>query len=338
MKSIKFGNKKVLQIISNDMKNVIKNEIKGSSGMELTTRYYNFLNEKNVHLLKNNEYKVCINTFGHKYLLFLTKYNNKNYCIFINKKREDMIHIRFRFCDELFNNTLFDGELIKNNDNDWVYAITDIILYKDKYVLKNMILDERQKLLKTILDKEYIKDNILDFCLIDLKEYFDLKYLDDIYKRYINSVPYKCSGIYFQHNEDYKKGFMYIFPEFRTNDKLIVATDGKEKEIEKNIEKHKESDLEPDKKYPFNFQIKKTDLPDIYQLFYYNNKNNLINYGYAGIPNMETSKSLVNIFAEKGEDAEVVVNCEYSEKFNKWVTKKITNKDIGNVGKIVKNI
>ena len=53
---------------------------------------------------------------------------------------------------------------------------------------------------------------------------------------------------------------------------------------------------------------------------------------------METSKSLVNIFEEKGEDAEVVVNCEYSEKFNKWVTKKITNKDIGNVGKIVKNI
>ncbi len=350
MKSIKFGNKKVLQIVSNDMKNVIKNKIKASSGMEITIRYYNFLNEKNMHLLKNNEYKVCINTFGHKYLLFLTKYNNKNYCIFINKKREDMIHIRFRFSDELFSNTLFDGELIKNNDNDWIYAISDIISYKNNCVIKNKSLNERQELLQEILNKEYIKDNILDFCIIDLKEYFELKYLDDIYKRYIESVPYKCSGIYFQHYTDYKKGFMYIFPEFRTNtDSNILSNNNTNNSLNtisnintNNTITNKSKELiclEPNKKYPFNFQIKQTDLPDIYQL-YYNNNAKLINYGYAGVPDMVTSKLLLHIFdtmcSNNNEEVKVVVVCEYSEKFNKWVPKKITNKDVGDVYKYKK--
>ncbi len=332
MKSIKFGNKKALQIVSNDIKTHIKSGIKESSNMEITTRYYNFLNEKNMHLLKNDEYKVCVNTFGHKYLLFLTKYNNKNYCIFINKKREDMIYVKFRFSDELFSNTLFDGELIKNEKNDWVYAITDVIAYKNECVLKNKTLEERQKLLKNILDNEHVYDEMIDFCVMDQKEYFDLKYLEDIYKKYIESITYKCSGVYFQHSSNYRKGFMYIFPEFRTTEKTqeqsttdttITTTENKSS-----------INIEPNKKYPFNFQIKQTDLPDIYQLFYLN-KSKLISHGYAGIPDMETSKLLANVFDAMGgsDDVKVVVTCEYSEKFSKWTPQKITNNAVGDVVK-----
>ena len=72
MKPTTFGNKKALQIISNDIKNNIKTDIKKLSQLELNTRYYNFLNEKNMHILKEGDYKVSINTYGHKYFLFLT--------------------------------------------------------------------------------------------------------------------------------------------------------------------------------------------------------------------------------------------------------------------------
>ena len=34
-----------------------------------------------------------------------------------------------------FNNTLFDGELIKNNEDNWVYVITDIISYNNEFVI-----------------------------------------------------------------------------------------------------------------------------------------------------------------------------------------------------------
>ena len=42
-------------------------------------------------------------------------------------------------------------------------------------------------------------------------------------------------------------------------------------------------------------------------------KDKLISHGYAGIPNMETSKLLLNVFDSMGDDdnISVVVSCEY---------------------------
>ena len=48
MKSIKFGNKKALQVVSNEMIETIKQNIYKISNMNINTRYYNFLNEKNI--------------------------------------------------------------------------------------------------------------------------------------------------------------------------------------------------------------------------------------------------------------------------------------------------
>lgn len=382
MKSIKFGNKKALQIVSNEIKHDIKDKIKSICNMEIDTKYYNFLNEKNVHTLNSNDYKVCVNTFGHKYFLFMTIYDNKKYSIFINKKKEDMIYIRFRFDDDIFNNTLFDGELIKNNEGNWVYVITDILSYNNEFVLNSKTLEQRLELINEIYENKYAKDEIMNYCKIDIKEYFDLKYLQDIKERYIDSVPYKCSGLYFQHTSEYKRGFMYILPEFRSNDTNNGASNGvsngvsssasssannstnnsasssannggnNKKQItqrsanigKNNIQKSVSSSIvkiEPnnattdnsstimsgviDKKKLYNFKIEMTDLPDIYKL--YSDKNSVLTFNdYAGVSNMETSKLLLDAF-EKSDN--VIVLCEYSEKFNKWVPLKITNDKVG---------
>ena len=359
MKSITFGKKQVLQIVSNDIKNDIKQKIKDICNMEITTRYYNFLNEKNLHILNNDDYKVCINTFGHKYLLFVTKYKNKNYSIFINKKRGDMIYIRFRFDEEIFNSTLFDGELIKNNEDNWVYVISDIISYNNEFVLKTKTLDERLELLDNIYNNKYVKDEIMNYCKIDIKKYFKLKYLSDIKERYIDSIPYKCSGLYFQNISEYKKGFMYIFPEFRSNDNnnnnnnknnnnnnntrsaniknKIVNNNQNYNIISSTLNTSNITPLnanEPNKKQLYNFKIEKTDLPDIYKL-YYDNNGEIKYLDYAGVSNIETSKLLSETFEKMGEDVDVVMTCEYLDNFNKWIPKKITNDKIGCV---IKNI
>ena len=362
MKPIKFGNKNVLQIVSNSVKSEIKNSVRSAANMEITTRSYNFLNEKNLHNLNDTDYKVCVNTFGHKYLLFLTKYHNKNYCVFINKKREDMIHVRFRFSEELFNNTLFDGELIKNNDNKYVYTITDIFSYKNECVIEDKSLEERLDILQNIIHKKYKKDDLMNFCLLDVKEYFELKYLKDIYERYIPSIPYRCSGIFLQHLENHRKSYMYIFPEFRTqnnqqnNNQQNNKNQNKEvnkkvnKEVNKEISKDVNKELEEktsnynelkknndnddddnifDKNKSYNFQIKETELPDIYKLFYLN-KEKSICLGYAGIPDLDTSKLLADVFDQMGnnDSVRIVVSCEYSQNFDKWIPKNITNNEI----------
>ena len=60
---------------------------------------------------------------GNPYFLLLTKINGINQCIFIDKKiKKNHEHPRmiiniFYFDDEVFEGTLFDGEIIKDFNN-----------------------------------------------------------------------------------------------------------------------------------------------------------------------------------------------------------------------------
>lgn len=313
MKSIKFGNKNVLQLVAIDKINAIKESIKSSIGMEISSKYYSFLNEKNVHILKDGNYSVCVNTFGHKYLLYLTQSNNQRSNIFINRKREDMIFVRFNFDEDLYENTLMDGELIKNNKNEWIYVITDILLYKNENVLNNKKLTERQNILHNIIENKFAPDVATDVCKMEIKKYFGLEYLVDIKERYIKELGYKCSGIFIQDEDDYRKSFMYIYTEFRTNDTKVEN----KVNIKTNVKKY-----EPNKDRVFNFLVSKVpDLPDIYELYFYDGSE-IVKYGYAGVPDKETSFLLSNIF-ENREEEKIKMECEYSKRFDKWIPKKI---------------
>ena len=102
MKSTYFCNKKSLQIITPSIKNDIKNLINDIGSFNLTSKYYTFLNKKNVNNLKESSFLVSLSTFGKKFILFITKYNNKKYCIFINKKNDTMTVIQLKFIDDIF--------------------------------------------------------------------------------------------------------------------------------------------------------------------------------------------------------------------------------------------
>ena len=119
MNSTYFSNKKSLQIVSPQIKNDIKTQISNIGSFNLTSKYYTFLNKKNVNNLKESNFLVTLSTFGKKFILFITKYNTKKYCIFINKKNESMIVTQLKFIDDIFSGTLFDGELIKNENDKW---------------------------------------------------------------------------------------------------------------------------------------------------------------------------------------------------------------------------
>ena len=84
MKSTYFSNKKSLEIISPQIKNDIKSLIVKIGSFNLTSKYYTFLNKKNVNNLKDNLFQVSLSTFGKKFILFVTIYNTKKYCIFID--------------------------------------------------------------------------------------------------------------------------------------------------------------------------------------------------------------------------------------------------------------
>lgn len=104
------------------------------------------------------------------FLLFLTIYNNKKYCIFINKETEQFIYVRFCFKDHLFSDTLFEGKLIKN-----IFYINDILLHQKNIIKK----EEKEEILNNIMEKEYNYDPILNVC----KLFFNRIQEENIYKK-----------------------------------------------------------------------------------------------------------------------------------------------------------
>ena len=40
------------------------------------------------------------------------------------------VTVNYRFDDAIFNDTLFEGELLKNNNDEWIFIIINLHLFK----------------------------------------------------------------------------------------------------------------------------------------------------------------------------------------------------------------
>ena len=240
MKSTYFSNKKSLEIISPQIKNDIKSLIVKIGSFNLTSKYYTFLNKKNVNNLKDNLFQVSLSTFGKKFILFVTIYNTKKYCIFINKKNDAMTVTQLKFSDDIFNGTLFDGELVKNDNGKWIYLINDIAYYKGENIITKSF-SERQNIIDNILKDDHDNDvnNLNQTFYISKKMYFNYNYIKDLVEKYMDCLNYKCAGLYFKNINNFSDNYLFIFPECRSDSKILnngVTIDNKKINIlEKDI-------------------------------------------------------------------------------------------------------
>ena len=62
------------------------------------------------------------------------------------------------------------------------------------------------------------------------------------------------------------------------------------------------------------FQLQKTDQPDVYKLFEGDSE-----IGIASVSTMKTSKMLKRAFTDVNLNEKKVFQCEFSERFKKWV-------------------
>ena len=327
MKSTYFSNKKSLQIVSNKIREDIKTLINSIGSFNLTSKYYTFLNKKNVNNLKESDFQVSLSTFGKKFILFITKYNTKKYCIFINKKNDSMTVTQLKFTDDIFLGTLFDGELVKNSNDKWIFLINDIAYYKGVNIVTRSFT-ERQSIIDNILLNEH-DNNYRDTdesLYISKKYYFDYKYIKDLVENYMNCLNYKCSGLYFKSINNFSDNYLFIYPECRSDSKILnngVTVDNNFKKMETYSVSHENSVFheECDKDNLFddveiiktNFQnknysnvklekttckflINPTSMPDIYELYCKSNNSNE-KYSYASVPDIETSDFLKNILS-----------------------------------------
>ena len=369
-----FNKNNSLSITSNDTKNDIKTLINSIGSFSLTSKYYTFLNKKNVNNLKNNNFLVSVSTFGKKFVLFIKKYNNKKYCIFINKKNDTMTITQLKFVDDIFNGTLFDGELVKNSNNEWIYLINDIAYYKGENLITKSFY-ERRKIIDFILLNEQDNESDNKKLYISKKEYFEYNKINDLVDNYIDNLSYKCSGLYFKSITNFSDNYLFIFPECRSDTKILNNVNDSNSNdvnhVNNHINNHVLKELNDDlddglfkdveiikpeikkievKQNTNNFKLEKTTcrfllnptvMPDIYELYCYNSNNAIEKYSYASVPDIDTSNLLKNIIGNNynhDEDIKSKVennNCIYVEcNYHKSFKKWIPFKKVDSMDNI----
>ena len=214
-----FCGKPEIPINNPNIREAIKSKMLSIGVFSFTAKYYDFLNVKKINCIKEGDFRVALSTFGKKMILFLTRYNEKKYCIFINKKNESMNLAQFCFSDDLFDGTLLIGELNKTDSGNWVFNIFDIAFYKGVNLITRGF-EERQQSIDSLLQYEYSYSSAQP-CYLSKKKYFPMSNIQDLVENMQFAYDYISSGLYFKSITNFSDNYLFTFPEHRTDSKIL---------------------------------------------------------------------------------------------------------------------
>ena len=245
---------------------------------------------------------LCLKSSGTPYLLFLTQINNINYSFLIDKKTKQgydypkIFVLPYQFDTILYNGTLFETELLRDNKNNWSLLLGDIyMLYGE--VVKGTIIIERINHMHSILQDQFIKTDFWIIFPLSIKKYFDLKNLKYSIEDFSDQLPYDIRGIYFIPIRPTFSNTLYLFPR-------------------QNIAKQKTKEIV--------LRIVKTPKPDIYEL-YAKGEHNLIKKGNAYVKDIKQS---LYLHTHTNTNENVNVTCIYNNKFKKWEPRNVSTETI----------
>jgi len=335
---ISFADRVVHNIKTNDMKDLILEQLYKLYNIKIIQKQYHKLDSANIGHVVRNPHMCNLRSNGNPYMMFFTTYNDIPIIYFVDKKvhpgyqKPRILLVRGLFAQSLFKNTLIDGEMVKCNNGKWLFLFNDIIAYEGKY-LNKLMLPDRLKILYKILDKQHTPDKIIDVCEYQVKKYYH------VYKESINALielskilNYTCRGIYIWSYDLRYKNKLYNFNEDIIVDVVRKVKDETEFQMISDIPREtRESPIEKDEKIDVSKEtieqkdekilwLAQSDYPDVYNI--YENENILVSktIGTILIPDLTTSKMIRNAFKTQNTSVVSVVatRCMYNTKFNKW--------------------
>jgi hypothetical protein len=201
-KEITFCSGVSQNIVDKDFKDQICNKLKNYNCNILCKHYNKFEDPKTQEILNKIPHFVCMRSHGNPYFLLLTKYFNRNICIFIDKKIQSgytqprMISVPFCFNDSLFEDTILDGEMVKDNNCEWVYLINDVYIFSGEPLYEKKLQD-RLSIIDDIMLSNYTA-SLAQPCAIQIKKYFKIQDIKIMLNDFYASLPYKSRGIIFK--------------------------------------------------------------------------------------------------------------------------------------------
>lgn len=224
LSNISFCDKQCSNLNNNKAKEDMIHYIEKKFPVKIIDRQYVPLNP---HMLRNVSYHQHILstlTNGNTYLLFLTQIDGINCCFYIDRKLKGgytypKIHcVKYRFDNELFEKeTIFSGELIRDNDRKWFFIIADILVYKGNDT-KNKNILSKYELIYDILKEEYKPDIHLEICPLQVKKLFRYDQIDTLIQDFIPNLSYVCKGIVFNTLDTKFTNYALILPRDRQID------------------------------------------------------------------------------------------------------------------------
>lgn len=332
--TISFCDKQSLNIKSNDTKKHFNDKLLNYNVKILQKHFERFGNET-FNKLKRNPYIASLKSNGNPYLLFLTKFHNTDICIMIDKKIQQgyflprMIIDRLCFDTSLFADTLFEGEMIKS-DEQWIFMINDILAIEG-VKQDNVNFIKRYSKIHEIINTKYHPLPQQKFN-IQIKKYFKLNDIDQL-MHFKDKLDYTTRGIIFKPMFLKFRDILFNFDDSLIDNKRKVKYSENNKFIEtlpsitmnniNNInnvigKESKSDNTSTDAKVITNriLEIEKTEKPDVFNLYDDNKKH----IGIACIPTLKTSKLLRNAFKTTNLTEKIKFECEYTDKFsNKWI-------------------
>jgi len=323
---ISFCSRIGYNIKMDDAKKKIMDDLESIFKFKVIQKHNEKYNETFIPKLTNNPHLVSVRTNGNPYLLYLTKFNFVNQCIFIDKKVQSgyflprIILSKFRFDDSLFEGTLFDGEMVKDRDGNWIFLICDLIGYKGVYQ-ENINLVKRLNILYDIFQNQYMKDEY-DVCHFQIKKYFKYEEIENVIGEFIPQLRYTCRGIYFKPLFLKFKDILFNFDDtliqkvmrkkYKSVSSFLLIED-KEKLVSNDIPtpiSRDNSTISTGQVKDKCFFVNKTSQPDVYELV----ENNKV-HSTACIPSLKISKMMRQLFQDLNLTDKLHMYCELSDKF-----------------------
>jgi len=342
MKPVKLGNEKALQITNTLHLQELTNKLT-NYGIDIEYKRYHFLDKNRANELKQKEHSFVLNTYGAKYLLFLTYVNFKPYALYINRKNATFFLVKTRFDSNLYNDTILEGETIKINEK-WYFYVSDCLVYKKENIIVQSYV-KRYEILQNILENDYVSDSYMEPFRLIKKDKYDYEDIIGVKNKVVEIMPFRVNGYVFKCLENASYDILYIFPECRnkqTDDGgncrsptiPIIPQSGGDNNMGNSHAQSLGGDhhiqptnqptnqlVQPKGKDDATFLMKKTEFPDVYEIYMYDSSNSKkAKVGYAGIPNIECSIMVKNWFIDKEE---IYAKCKKNVVNEKWIPMQI---------------
>jgi hypothetical protein len=322
-------------------------------------KYTIIKNISDIYDLKSKKYYVSGNSCGINSFLIFMKKDENYYSYLIDRRsisynRQTLKKSSVRISEvklsvdlKLYDGTIMDGIIIdndvnmvssKNNKNTKIsFMVSDVFMFSGKSVIT---MDYKQKMyfvslmINKMLDSKNSSNNNIELII---SRPYELNQLKDMFLELNNNLKnHNIKGITYYPQYSSNK-LIYIFDKqddkfkndllsgsIKEDSELILNNNEMDNDIDSNIDKKRIfkfelENVECTDDIILNFEMVKSNIPDVYKLFsIFKIKNNYIKkkIGVAYIPTYVLSLTCKTYFLNKNS---IIMSCKFNTNKNKWV-------------------